>query len=1144
MSRTGINQGLTAESFITRWSGREGGQERANYSLFLTELCDILGVKHPDPAGASHEFNDYVFERRVERRLADGTIEAGRIDLYKRGHFILEAKQSRWKGAKKAIPEGQADLFAERPQNVNQKLGTLDHLMINARRQAEGYALGLPADHAYPIFILVCDVGRAIELYADFSGHGRQYRQFPDAIGFRIKLDQLVNPEVREVLRAIWDEPRNLDPALKTARITREIAGKLADISKALEARSFDPRSVAIFLMRCLFTMFVEDAGLIKKDSFKELLDRCAREPRRFPFEMEDLWRHMDIGDYSPAIGEKLLRFNGKLFKNAGALPLVKEEINLLRKTAGADWRDLEPAIFGSLFEQAINPEERKRLGAHYTPRAYVELLVDTTIIEPLTADWIAAQAAADRASRANSQAGAIREIEYFLKRLSSVRVLDPACGTGNFLYVALRRMKQLEGEVLKQLHDVGGDVAVAAMAETSVKPEQFFGMEINQRAVEIAELVLWIGYLQWHLRTRTSAPREPVLGNSDHVCAENAVLIWTGAPEPQLKRNALGKPMTDRHGAPIYSYPNSALPEWPEADFIVGNPPFIGGKDIRNRLGEGYAEALWKVHQDVNPSADYVMYWWDHAAKLLTRKGTRLRRFGLVTTNSITQAFQRRVVERHLTANPPISLILAIPDHPWTKASKDAAAVRIAMTVATAGKQEGILREVIREGKLDTDEPVIEFTEKRGVLNCDLSTGSNTSLASALIANESLCSRGVPLHGAGFIVTPSQAKELGLGSQPGLEQHIRYYRNGRDLTAKSRDVMVIDLEGLTSAEVRSRYPKVYQHLLTHVKPERDRNNEEYRRVHWWLFGRKNTLLRGFIRDLTRYVVTVETAKHRIFQFLKASIVPDNMLVAIGTDDAYHLGILSSRIHKIWALRAGGWLGVGNDPRYSKSRCFDPFPFPESQASLKQEIRSIAEELDDVRKLVLDEHPDITLTSLYNVLEEIKNDATLSKKSQNIKDRGRVLILKDLHEQIDAAAIRAYGWSPNINEEEILECLVGLNAERIVEERRGFIRWLRPDYQIEKLGSLAHKADRIQTITVAAPKKSQRIFPKEAKAQAGEIIKLLTHSRSPISAEQIASQFKNGALIAAEVEDVLKSLNRLGEAETFDNGRSYFRSVP
>lgn len=447
----------SVDAFIDRWSGHEGGQERSNYSLFLTELCDILDVPHPDPAGSRHELNDYVFERRIERRLDNGSVETKRIDLYRRDAFILEAKQSRLRGGRKALHTGiapQGDLFAA---PVDEAIAGIDQLMNNARRQAEAHAALLPADHAAPPFLLVCDVGRSIELFADFSGYGRHYHQFPDARSFRVSLPQLADSEMRGLLRKVWLEPHSLDPTRKSAKVTRTIAGQLAKVSTALERRGHEPRTVAIFLMRCLFTMFVEDAELIRKGSFQAILERCAAEPHRLVYELADLWRRMDIGDYSPAIGEKLLRFNGKLFKQATAIPLTPDEIEMLRDAAGADWRDLEPAIFGTLFEQALDAAERKQLGAHYTPRPYVDRVIDSTIMEPLTQDWVNAQNAAERELRAGSKAGALAELTAFLKRLSMVRVLDPACGTGNFLYVALRRMKQLEGEVLRQIEDLGG---------------------------------------------------------------------------------------------------------------------------------------------------------------------------------------------------------------------------------------------------------------------------------------------------------------------------------------------------------------------------------------------------------------------------------------------------------------------------------------------------------------------------------------------------------------------------------------------------------------------------------------------------------------------------------------------------------------
>lgn len=1133
----GHNHHSKIRSFIDRWAGREGGQERANYSLFLTELCDVLEVARPDPASASHEQNDYVFERRVERSTVDGTRKSGRIDLYKRGHFILEAKQSL---QKKPDPTSlaQGDLFSPTQQQPAWQ-GSIDHLMIQARRQAEHYARCLPRDHSYPPFLIVCDVGRTIELYADFSGHGRHYSQFPDANRFRLALEDLANDEHRSLLRQVWEAPLSLDPSQQTAKVTREIAGQLAELSKALEDRGFEPRAVAIFLMRCLFTMFVEDIGLLPKKSFTELLTLCLDNPKRFNPEIDDLWRNMDKGGYSPGIGERLLQFNGKLFKNASALPLNAGEIRMLRDASSADWCELEPAIFGSLFEQALEPAERRKLGAHYTPRAYVERVVDTTIIEPLTEDWIEHQSSAERALRAGMKTAAIREIEDFLRKLATTRVLDPACGTGNFLYVALRRMKQLEGEVLKQLQDIGGDDALAAMAHTSVKPEQFFGLEWNTRAVEIAELVLWVGYIQWHMRIRTVPPPAPVLSSKDHVQQKDALLTWMGYPEPQLKRDALGKPVADMQGHEMWIYPNPIAAEWPEADFIIGNPPFVGGKDIRSRHGPGYADALGKAYPAMNPSADIVMYWWHRAAGYLTRKGSRLRRFGFVTTNSITQVFQRRVVEQHLTAAEPMSLVLAIPDHPWTKASRDAAAVRIAITVAERGAKDGALRLVTSEEGLDSDEPKIGFVEKTGRINSDLTIGADISSAGALVANEAICYRGVQLMGSGFIVTREKALELGLGRRAGLDRYIKHYRNGRDLTARPRNVMVIDLFGLTAEVVRRDYPEVYQHLLETVKPERDRNNRQTYRERWWQFGEPRREMRPALEELDRYIATVETAKHRVFQFLETSILPDNMLVAIASDDAAHLGILSSSAHASWALRSGGKQGVGNDPRYSKSRCFDPFPFPDATASAKRVISELAEELDSTRKLVLTENPDLTLTGLYNVLEQLRASASLSAKDKDTCNRGRVLILKELHEGIDQAVAQAYGWNEMPAEDEIIERLVALNQKRASEERQGLIRWLRPEYQTEKLGQLAHRADRVQTLATAQTSRKKPLFPTDKREQAGEIRMVLAGSGAPLSFEQIAARYRNKEQIEDDIRDVLTSLGSLGVIESFDEGRSY-----
>jgi hypothetical protein len=1016
--------------------------------------------------------------------------------------------------------------------------------MMNARRQAEGYARCLPADHGWPPFILVCDVGHCLEVYADFSGQGRNYAQFPDRQGFRVYLEDLRRPEIRERLRAVWTDPRSLDPAQKAARVTREIAERLAKVSRALEGQGLADEDVAMFLMRCLFTMFAQSVGLLPPGSFRDLLLECEADPARFRPMVGQLWEAMDAGGFAYALRADVRRFNGEFFKERAALPLGREEIGELRRAAEHDWRDVEPAIFGTLLEQALDAGERRRLGAHYTPRAYVERLVTAAVIEPLREDWAKVLSTAERQKGEGRHAEAAATVRAFHEALCRVRVLDPACGTGNFLYVALELMKRLEGEVLEALADLGGQEALAGLERHTVDPHQLLGLEVNRRAAAIAELVLWIGYLQWHFRTRGGEPAEPILRAFKNIVVMDAVL----KAEKELARDGAGKPRVRAAGdgteEPVHLYKNPRRPDWPPAEFIVGNPPFIGGKDLRARLGDGYVEALWAAHPQMNESADFVMYWWDHAAELLTRKGTALRRFGLVTTNSISQVFQRRVVARHLRARQPVSLAMAVPDHPWTKATREAAAVRIAMTVGVAGVHVGRLREVVREEGLDTDEPVIEFREQAGTINPDLTVGVDVTAAVPLRANEGLCSPGVKLHGAGFIVTPQEAEHLGLGRRPGLERHIRQYRNGRDLTGRPRGVMVIDLFGLDAEEVRTRYPEVYQHIVMTVKKERDSNNRISYRQNWWLFGEPRSELRPAIAGLDRYIGIGETGTHRIFQFLDAEILADNMVVVIAVDDAFHLGVLSSRIHTVWALQAGGWQGAGNDPRYTKTRCFDPFPFPDPPEPLRAEIGAIAEELDAHRKRRQAEHPGLTLTSMYNVLAAVRAGAgpdALGRERREVFDQGLVLILRELHDRLDAAVLRAYGWPEGLTDEEILARLVALNRERAAEEAAGRVRWLRPDYQVPRFATREQqKVRQLEAELVTAAARAQKpALPADEVGQTAAVMAALAAAAGPLDAAAVAGTFRQGRRVEGKVAAVLLALARVGYVATVDGGRRF-----
>lgn len=1154
------------DSFIARWQGRTGGAERANYALFLTELCAVLGVEPPQPASAEHAGNDYVFERAVSFKEAGDKIGHGRIDLYKRGHFVLEAKQSRQQGGKKAIA-GQEELFEPSTAAAGRRSANRnwDILMLNARRQAEDYARALPESHEWPPFIIVCDVGHAFEIFADFTGKGRNYTQFPDRQGFRVFLEDLRDETVRERLRLIWTDPSALDPTRKAARATREVAERLATVTRLLEARGLDPEQVAQFLMRCLFTMFAEDVELLPKGSFQQVLEKCAAEPAKFKPMVSQLWAAMNTGDFAFAIEAQVKRFNGEFFRNPVVLDLRREEIGELLMAAGKEWRDVEPAIFGSLLEGALNPRERSKLGAHYTPRAYVERLVIPTIMEPLRADWRDAAVTAEKLMAEGKHSEAIAVVSDFHSQLCLIRVLDPACGTGNFLYVALELIKQLEDEVIDALVSMGGQQSLA-MAGHTVDPHQFLGLEVNPRAAAIAELVLWIGYLQIHYRSTSEHPTEPILRAFHNIECRDAVLVWDGYPLPKVVDG-------------VETYPNPRQPDWPMADFIVGNPPFVGGKDIRSRMGDSYVEALWAAHPKMNDSADFVMYWWDRAATLLTAKGTLLRRFGFVTTNSITQVFQRRVIERHLSDTKPVSILMAIADHPWTKASRDAAAVRIAMTVVQAGPGEGMLYEVVREAGLETDDPEIVTIQRPGTINSDLTVGIDVNVAEGLRANAGLASNGMKPLGSGFIVTLAEAQALGLGSRVDLDRHICPYRNGRDLASRPRQVYAIDLWGLTSEEVRSNYPEVYQHLLSTIKVERDeaaqrsrtRDAQEYA-ARWWTFCKPRQEMRSFLNGLDRYIVTVQTAKHRVFQFLDKEIMPDQKLMVFGSADAKDLGVLSSRIHTAWVAKTCSWLGVGNDSVYVKVKSFDPFPFPDPDETQKAEIARLAEALDAHRKRAQADHPDITLTEMYNVLEKLRAAAkravshpsplegeggsarraetdegslassaraALTERELDIKSRALILILRELHDELDAAVLAAYGWPQGLSDDEILTRLVALNKARAAEEATGLVRWLRPDYQIPRFGSATQKANKGELDLVAPEDKARPSFPTDERRRTAAIFAILASAPGPLTAAAIAGRFRQGKRIEKDVALTLRAFVRFGDLATPDAGQSF-----
>ncbi|MBE9237835.1 class I SAM-dependent DNA methyltransferase [Anabaena aphanizomenioides LEGE 00250] len=1114
------------EIFLKKWKGSQGN-ERANYQGFFLELCDALAVERPAPKG-SITGDRYCFDKDIKIFNKDGET-TNFADFYKEGHFLIEAKQGGNTAKRGTAKRGTK---------------TYDIAMEKAFYQAQSYTPFLPSK---PPFLITCDIGSHFEMWMSFSGNYGGY-----GAREKIDLDQLLDEKVFNRFVAIFNDPQTLNPEKYRARVTREVADTLAKLARWLEKQGHQPQEVANFLMRCIFTMFAEDVKLLKGEVFtKALKERWLVEPKTFKTDIESLWDIMNTGGRFNF--DEIPQFNGSFFADATAFDLPKEQLEVLYEAANKDWTEVEPAIFGTLLERALDSKERKSLGAHYTPRSYVERLVRPVVIEPLREEWLLVESEVDRfltlkekqqkPTKAQIEK-AENEIRAFLEKLQQIRILDPACGSGNFLYVTLDLLKTLEQEVQMRLLDVLGKVTTNLLEEfdprlagrKQVNPSQFLGIEINPRAAAIAELVIWIGYLQWHFkRYGSTPPPEPILQDFHNIEFRDAVLDYDGREldiDPKtgqvktrwggkmIKHPVTGEDVPDASDQiPIYRYLNPRPAIWPDADYIVSNPPFIGNKRMRDRLGAGYVDILRTIHSDVSESSDFVMYWWSHAGKLIQQE--KVKRFGFITTNSITQISNRKVIETYLNSENKLSIIFAIPDHPWTDYG-DAAAVRIAMTVVELSNKKNTqisqIGRIINESEDSTSEDAADILKLHwknvDIIFSNLQSGCDVSSSLLLKANRNICNVGVALHGQGFVVEETKAQDW-LNCDSSLSQVVKPTRNGRDIMDKSRNQFVIDFYGL-SLEEASKFSIPYQWILERVFPSRQVNNRKSYRDNWWIFGEPRSQLRDFLKDINAYIVTPMVAKHRIFQLFDKITIPDQKVVCIGLDDNYFLGVLSSNIHVAWALACGSQLGP--TPVYPKSTCFDKFPFPNPTPEQKQKIRELGERLDSHRKRVQTQHPEITITGMYNLLEKLRKGETFTDADKTYNNKALVSTLKQIHDELDNAVLDAYGWQDLKDnqktkaeiEEIILERLVTLNAERAEEERNGIVRWLRPEYQAPNEVTQKVLTEVMETEATVIIPSEQKTFPKQPKEQLAAIRDLLRTNTSEWTVDQIAAQFKNG----------------------------------
>ena len=1078
-----------------RWR-KAAPAERSNAQLYLTELTEALRVERPRPSGAGYEFEYPV---RVVTR--DGTETVKFADLFKDGCFLLEAKDEH-------------------------ESGSTDILLRRAFGQAIEYAAFVPGGP--PPYLLVLDVGKTLIVWDRWHG---TYGGFQ--AGRRIDLPTLAGrPEDIELLRDIWERPEDRDPRARAAAVTKEIAAHLAGLATALESRGHDHETVARFLIRTVFTLFAEDVGLLPGRPFQALVELALERPEEFEEGAVELWRAMDAGGRFGV--HRLLKYNGHFFREATALPLTRDDLAILMEAARADWAEVEPAIFGTLFTRALDREERHRLGAEFTPPEFVERLVRVTIEEPVRERWTLVQAEVIQLrekGRKRDLKAALKRLRDFHTELRRIQVLDPACGSGNFLYMALSALKRIELEVIRETEAITG---TPELQIEEVDPGQFHGIEIKMWAREIAELTLWIGHHQWWRQTHgRTQPPEPILKDTGTLECRDAVLAYDEVredpergrrdPTPRIPSPVTGELMPDpERTLPYLEHAAPRPAEWPRADYIVGNPPYMGNKRMREAFGDGYVDALRAAYPHVPESADYVMYWWHRAAGEVA--AGRTRRAGLITTNSITQSFNRSVVSHAIESGARIAW--AIPTHPWVDEA-GSAAVRVAMTV--------IEREPATAVRVEVDEKAVVLRQiETDRLNADLSAHADVPRAAdeALLANAGLSSRGFTLVGRGFVLEEDEAERLRRLSQD--EGLVRPYLNGRDLTQHPRGVYVIDFGLRDHSEVRE-HAVLYDVVRDRVKPQRDANKRKSYREYWWRFGEPRVTLREALEGLPRFIATPYVSKHRFFVFLGGRVAPDEKVVCIASDDPFILGVLSSSIHVVWGLAAGSRLGVGNDPTYNNSLCFDPFPFPNADDHQRERIGEAITRLHEHRADAVDRDHSVTMTAMYNVVEKLRTGEELTEAERQVHEVAACGLLRDLHDELDQAVAEAYGWSWPIQEGEILARVVALHDERKAEEAAGSVRWLRPTYQVPRFGADLPQQTKILPAveTGGAAPTTDLEWPSNAIDQIASIKESV--SEAPGSVEEVASRFKGAR--RALVERHLETLRLLAEVRVTEDSR-------
>ena len=948
--------GLTAAEFIDKWRAVTLNERAVSQSHF-NDLCALLD--EPTPVAADPDGEWYCFERGARKDSGGG----GWADVWKRGHFAWEYKT-----------QGK-DLDA-------------------AFQQLRQYALALEN----PPLLIVSDT-RRFRIHTNWTNSVSTVHDFT--------LYELDDPATRNLLKWAFSEPERLRPEQTRQALTEQAAATFAELAQGLRENGHDPQTVAHFVNRLVFCMFAEDVGLLPDQMFRRMLDQARLRPEEFAGYASELFGAMHR--QGGRVGfEEVAWFNGGLFDDDTALPLDRPQVNAVREAAGLDWSEIDPSILGTLFERGLDPDKRSQLGAHYTDRDKVMQIVDPVIVRPWLAEWAATKEKLsdllDQAGKAKTTQTASRrrqeaskQLREFLERLAEFRVLDPACGSGNFLYLALHALKDLEHRVRVEAQTLGLQPPFPAVGPANVK-----GIELNPYAAELARVSVWIGEIQWMRRHGFREDRDPILKPLDTIECRDAVLTADGRE-----------------------------PEWPEADVVIGNPPFLGGKLLLRGLGERYTTDLRKAYKGfLSAFADLVCYWF-HKAGHLVASG-KVERAGLVATNSIRSGRNRVVLDRIVKDG---AIFDAWSDRPWVI---EGAAVRVSL--------------VCFGTKNATMNATLDGVEVRRI-SSDLSADTvDLTEAAKLPQNRDTAFIGDQKSGD-FDIPGSLAREwLRLPSNPNGRPNsdvLRPWINGMDLTRRPRDMWIIDFGDSMSDAEAALYEAPYAHVADHVWPMRQKSKPRGMRELWWRHWNPRPAMRAALSGLPRYISTPRVAKHRLFTWTDARVCPDTRIVVIARDDDTTFGILHSRIHEAWTLKLCSWHGVGNDPTYNPTTVFQTFPFPEGltpdipASDYANDPRAIAI-AEAARALVKKRDRWLNPPEWVEWIEEPVAGypkRPVPTAAAPLKELGRRTLtnlynerpqwLVDAHAELDAAVAAAYGWPTATSDEDALDGLLTMNSARL-----------------------------------------------------------------------------------------------------------------